>query len=73
MENQLSGVWDGLSRRTGFSLRKRNQWVRAKSPDGAGRGRPYSVRSFQQVFFPDAGTRKGIGKHDQLTEEDKHP
>lgn len=73
MENQLSGAWDGLFRRTDFSLRKRNPWVRARSPDGTGRGRSDSVRSFQQILFTDAGTRKGIGKHDQLTEEDKHP
>ena len=46
---------------------------RAVPPDPASPPEKKSVRSFQQVFFPDAGTRKGIGKHDQLTEEDEHP
>ena len=50
-----------------------NQLVRARSPNGIGRVRSYSVRSFRQVLFPDAGTNEGVGKHDQLTEEDKHP
>ena len=46
---------------------------RAVPPDPASPPEKKSVRSFQQVFFPDAGTRKGIGKHDQLTDEDEHP
>lgn len=46
---------------------------RAVPPDPAFPPEKESVRSFQQVLFPDAGTREGIGEHDQLTEEDKHP
>lgn len=46
---------------------------RAVPPDPASPLKKESIRSFQQVLFPDAGTRKGVGKHDQFTEEDKHP
>lgn len=46
---------------------------RAVLPDPASPLEKESIRSFQQVLFPDAGTRKGVSKHDQFTEEDKHP